>query len=591
MRAKAIVVLLIVLFMVSSLFFRAVKIGRAAPITVTTTFTSQNHDGYAQCSTDNYVTVRTSPIATGVYSGLVNIGVGQYHSGSIYLIDRSFLYFDTSMIPNNATIISAVLGLYIQDNVSDTDFNMTIQNVVLDEDPSEPFTSSDYNYLYFSSDGGSRNTSAILALSYWNITLNDDGISWIDLDYITRIGLRSSNDIDGTAPTGNEYIFFASAEQGEAYSPKLYVTYEVTYGNYHYIIHGPYLEDTGLVYNGIVNVTLAYENQEPYLFCLNGSSGTAETVDEWSTQPALGLYWNITTDYNYSRIYTFRNGVAFDEVWLYVPNLANVVAQYTITVIDFAGLTNATVETDKNILGYNRIVERQNFDVYNGLAFWLTMYSQYSLKVVSDQGTFTWSLTADGVQSKTFIVSADMISYEYSGENATITATRNATLISVYYSESRTAWINTTIYLVSSTGYTYVTHQLDSGTTQNYTVAVSATSDYLVQISANQNGQVLSWQFALPKPPVTTNIWTGIWEMFGIWPFNPANAVGMFIVLLFFCVGSWADTEFFLGVGILIAAILTYLGWVTFPWLGISTALMIVFLMYIHKGKQEIREL
>jgi len=164
-------------------------------------------------------------------------------------------------------------------------------------------------------------------------------------------------------------------------------------------------------------------------------------------------------------------------------------------------------------------------------------------------------------------------------------------LVSVYYSESRTTWVNTTVYLHSSSGYTYVTHQLDYGTTQNYTVAVSASSDYLVRISVLQNGETLTWQFALPKPAATTNIWTGIFEVFGVWPFNPANAVGMFIVLLFFCVGSWADTEFFLGAGILIAAVLTYLGWVTFPWLGISTALMIVFLMYIHKGKQEIREL
>jgi hypothetical protein len=576
--------------MVASLFFGAVKIGHATPITVTTTFSSQTYDGYVYGANETYTVARTSDKAAIAIPDYITSYVGQLYFGAItYRIERSFLYFDTSLIPDNATITSAVLGLYIQANYSTTDFNITIQHST--SHPETPFTLYDYLYTYYSGTGGSRNTTEISSLNYWNITLSATGISWVDVDGTTKLCLRSSKDIDGTAPTGDEYIAYYSAEQGEAYAPKLYVTYEVTYGNYHYIVHGPYLEDTGLAYNGIINVTLAYENQEPYLFCLNGSSGTAETVTINTTDQATLLNWNITSDYNYSRIYTFRNGTTFDEVWLYVPNLANVVAQYTITVIDFAGLTDATVETDKNVLGYNRAIERQNFDVYNGLAFWLTMYSQYSLKVISDQGTFTWGLTADGVQTKTFIVSADMIEQPYIGENATVTATRlNATLINVYYSEARTTWINSTIYLVNSTGYNAVAGQIDSGTMQDYNTTVSSSSDYLVTISAIQNGQLLSWQFALPKPASTTNIWSGIFEMFGVWPFNPANAVGMFIVLLFFCVGSWSDTEFFLGAGILIAAVLTYLGLVTFPWLGISTALMIVFLMYIHKGKQEIRE-
>ena len=535
-----------------------------------------------------YVDARTSNVATAGYSDSMTSRVGQRYYGAVqYRVDRSFPYFDTSILPDNITITSVVLGLCIQGNYSTTDFNVTIQNGQPSH-PDTPFTLYDYNYLYYSGDGGSRNTSSITSLDYWNITLSATGLSWIQVDGMTKLCLRSSKDIAGVAPTGDEYITFWSAEQGLAYSPKLYVTYEAE--GYHYVVHGPYLEDNGLAYNGIVNVTIAFQNVDPISFALNGSSGTAETYDFNSTDRATLMNWNITTDYVHSRVYAFRDG-SFDEVWLYIPNLENVILQYTITITDFAGLTNATVEVDKNVQGYNRIVERQNFDVYNGATFWLTMYSQYTLKVVSDQGTFTWGLTADGIQSKTYIVSADMIPYEYSGENATISCTRNATLITVLYSEARTEWINTTVYLVDSAGYHYVTHQLDSGTTQNYTVAVSASSDYLVTISALQNGEVLSWQFALPKPPGTTNIWTGIWEMFGIWPFNPANAVGMFIVLLFFCVGSWADTEFFLGAGIIIAALLTYLGWMNTPWLGISTCLMVVFLMYIHKGKQEIREL
>jgi len=588
LRAKVFVAFSIVLFMVASLFLGAVKVGHATPITVTTTFTSQTYDGHISYYTLNYNTTRDSLGGSAPIDTTTSLSTGQNFLSSNYWIWRAFLYFDTSLIPDNTTVTEVKLSLRLSCGYYGPSFNVTVQN----GQPTYPHTPMqgypDYNRAYYSGNGGSENVTIFDGGEYHNITFSEAGIVWINDEGTTKLCLRSQRDIDGNTPTVYERADFWAAERGEAYSPKLYVTYEVE--GYHYVVHGPYLEDNGLAYNGIVNVTIAFQNVDPISFALNGSSGTAETYDFNSTDQATLMNWNITTDYAHTRVYAFRSG-SFDEVWLYVPNLANVVAQYTITVIDFAGLTNATVETDKNVLGYNRVIERQNFDAYNGMAFWLTMYSQYSLKVVSDQGTFTWSLTADGVQSKTFIVSADMIPYEYSGENATVTCTRNATLISVYYSESRTTWVNTTVYLHSSSGYTYVTHQLDSGTTQNYTVAISATSDYLVSVTAFQNGQALTWQFALPKPAVTTNIWTGIFEMFGVWPFNPANAVGMFIVLLFFCVGSWADTEFFLGAGILIAAVLTYLGWVTFPWLGISTALMIVFLMYIHKGKQEVREL
>ena len=590
MRTKAIVVLSIVLLMASSLFLGAVKIGHATPITTTTTFSSQNADGFLVGLGNNYNTVWAAASANYKVDTTTTLPIENYFDTptSTYDIERACVYFDTSLL-SGFVILSAKLCLKRSLTTEGSNWNVTIQNGQPTY-PHNPIVVGDYNKTHISGNGGTEPISQWVDMTnYYNITLSSSGLSWINtVGGITKLYLRHSGDIDRVAPTGHNRTSFYSAEKGEAYSPKLYVTYEVE--GYHYVVHGPYLEDNGLAYNGIVNVTIAFQNVDPISFALNGSSGTAETYDFNSTDQATLMNWNITTDYAHTRVYAFRSD-SFDEVWLYVPNLENVVAQYTITIIDFAGLTNATVETDKNVLGYNRIVERQNFDAYNGMAFWLTMYSQYSLKVVSDQGTFTWSLTADGVQAKTFIVSADMIPYEYSGENATVTCTRNATLISVYYSESRTTWVNTTVYLHSSSGYTYVTHQLDYGTTQNYTVAVSASSDYLVRISVLQNGETLTWQFALPKPAATTNIWTGIFEVFGVWPFNPANAVGMFIVLLFFCVGSWADTEFFLGAGILIAAVLTYLGWVTFPWLGISTALMIVFLMYIHKGKQEIREL
>jgi hypothetical protein len=50
-------------------------------------------------------------------------------------------------------------------------------------------------------------------------------LSWINKTGITKLCLRSDRDINGIAPTGNEYVNVYANEKGSGYQPKLVINY------------------------------------------------------------------------------------------------------------------------------------------------------------------------------------------------------------------------------------------------------------------------------------------------------------------------------------------------------------------------------
>jgi hypothetical protein len=564
-------------------------------VTITKTFTTLPYDNSLYSFSYAYAMAHDSQ--TGEQLTLTNWAVGgQWNATSLYYVWRTFPYFDTTPIPIDATIKNATVSIYITSDNSTTDFNVTLQTAFSQAMPHEPVETTDFYYSYYTGNGGSRNTSEITGVGYWNITLNADGLSWIRKNGQghTKLVMRSSRDIDNIAPTTLEYIIINTYEAGEAYAPKLIVTYECE--GYKYIVHGPYLE-SGAVYNGVVNVTVNYDGQEPYSFGLDGTDAAADIVNITSAYVGTLMIWNITSSYNHSRSYFF-NGDGFEEVWLHVPDLSDLVAQYSITITDLAGLTGATVETDRNVLGYNRVVERQSLDLYNAMPFYLIMYQTYTLKIVSDQASFTWNLVANAEYSKYFTVTQDMVPSEDTSLNLTVSATRlNGTAATIYYNDPQllTTSITTTIQLHNSTGYYPFYTQTDSGNTQNITLnTLDSSSNYKVTITSTRSGYTLSWQFSLSAPAASANRWAGVWNNVTS---NPTirmlleNSFGIFTVICFIALGSWSDTEWFLGAACVIACFLIYTGFLTIPYAGLSAGLMVVVFMYFHRGKQEMREL
>ena len=185
------------------------------------TFYSTVYDGEVQWSDPDY------SIAHGASTGLVfsmnnYLAVGQAHVPPFYVF-RGALFFDTSSLPDDATISSAVLSLYGDDDYITVDFLITVVDGAL---LNEPLVDADYGDLGSQNvSGGSFSTSGFSTSGYNEIALNETGMGWISKTGITKFGLRSSRDIAPTEPTTTESVRVYSFENVPGYRPKLVVTY------------------------------------------------------------------------------------------------------------------------------------------------------------------------------------------------------------------------------------------------------------------------------------------------------------------------------------------------------------------------------
>lgn len=205
---------------------------RISPVFIdpTVTIYSGTTDGYLDASNVNFTTAWVSPTGTvrDTYDSLI---IGQRLSSppfTMYTIDRTFLFFNTSSIHDNASITSVSVSLYGKNKqIASQEFNLIIQNGQ-PTNPHIPLQTSDYYQGNYTGDGGSMNTSDFITTGYNTITLNERGESWVNLTGTTKLCLRSSRDINQNPPTKtdpNEYIEIYSAEKGTGYKPKCIITY------------------------------------------------------------------------------------------------------------------------------------------------------------------------------------------------------------------------------------------------------------------------------------------------------------------------------------------------------------------------------
>jgi len=215
----------------SNLVFLGVLLGvlAALPTSVlaadySITINSSASDGQTYyASAANYSIAYNSSTAS-VSAGSWCLDLGQQYSGGVYGIHRPFFYFDTSGIPSDATITSAILGLYGEADWSSTDFYITIQNG-MPTYPHDPFVDGDYNRLHYSGNGGWTYTNAFTLAGYNTIDLNAEGKSWINKGGWTKFCVRSDREIAGTVPTTNEQVSIWTNEGDADKIPYLYVEY------------------------------------------------------------------------------------------------------------------------------------------------------------------------------------------------------------------------------------------------------------------------------------------------------------------------------------------------------------------------------
>ena len=152
-----------------------------------------------------YATCRDSAVGVLQNTG----GIGQSIAGG-FTIYRGYVWFDTSAIPDDALIYSAVLHLRGSADSSVVDFDITIQNGQPTY-PTEPLAVGDFDRTFYSGGGGSLTTVGYNAAGDNAIDLNSTGLSWIDVAGVTKFALRSSREINADEPAGAEFVRFSTA--------------------------------------------------------------------------------------------------------------------------------------------------------------------------------------------------------------------------------------------------------------------------------------------------------------------------------------------------------------------------------------------
>lgn len=176
-----------------------------------------------------YATARAT--STGSATTDTDNGLGQENSAAVFGVYRHFLVFDTSIIPDSATILKATLTLTCTtDSSTAADFDVVIQKH--DWSVQNPIGAGNREAAYDACLAATaessiwRNTSGLVINTPYESGALD--ITRISKTGSTYYSLLSSRDVAGTAPgvATVEYLVMAMDENATpAYRPTLNVTY------------------------------------------------------------------------------------------------------------------------------------------------------------------------------------------------------------------------------------------------------------------------------------------------------------------------------------------------------------------------------
>ena len=224
---KVMVVTLCALLLFSVLAITDVSLGQQKALAYDATFYSTVSDGFLEIGNSSYTDAHNASNADWVRGSFPILAIGQALAGTpSYFIQRGALFFDTSSLPDTAVITAATLSLYGYFDDSETDFDITVVDGSLLNDP---LVAGDYGDLRTqTTSGGAFNTAGFSTSGYNDIPLNAAGMGWISNTGMTRLGLRSSRDITATAPVDFEHVGVHPSDPngGVGYRPMLVVTYE-----------------------------------------------------------------------------------------------------------------------------------------------------------------------------------------------------------------------------------------------------------------------------------------------------------------------------------------------------------------------------
>lgn len=608
--------------------------------TVSATFNAATSDAFLTATNEIYNTAWTDTSGAVTASGNELI-IGQTYTDNPYVppylwydIYRSALLFDTSSIPDGATITSAVLSLYV---VSASGFSVHVR--YSSTMPSNPVASNDYNKASYSLEAG--NAALTGTSAYCNITMYTPIVSHTGL---TRMILMSGNDVSGVAPSGNDYIIVESAESG--YGAKLYVTYttgsavtvtsdpaigasytvngssydtpnvlsletetwpfvaeeSLTYGGsaflfdywlvndtlqyntssvnldisgpttieIHYTeysnvlwFYGPYDEETGLLLNENVTVTVhhSYNATADYSFAVNGSDVYPATLPI--------LYVTYTFSDNSTREYWVDPSETASSFYIFKGNSTN---SYVINFLDYTGLldTYPYVTAQAYINGSLFTVEKRRVDEQNSVLMNLIEGELYQISIGNEDYTYVYGdvLCTSTLGIQLTLRGADfpketLLMYPY----LTLYALRDYDTNSIYfyYNDSKADTTSVNIVFSDAVGtvvynQTYVANTI----TLNWTSATATTAYQLNVIVTHGEYGTVEWsQYFIGSNGEGTALFD--LSFLGNWSINMTYLIPAILILFAAACFSAINAEVGALLSVIVAIILTWIGWIPIP--------------------------
>ena len=189
-----------------------------------------SQDGCMRAGTDaHFSNARDAGSADAKYvsEDYLVVGLNKASASPVYRFYRSYLYFDTSSLPDSGiTITSATLQLY--QTGSPTIVAGGVDVFLMDGQPTYPSATlalADFDRTFYG--GGLGNPINVVsgASGYITLTLSQAGIDAITATGTTKFCLMSGRDLSYTIPWINMYAEFYSVEKGSSYRPILTINY------------------------------------------------------------------------------------------------------------------------------------------------------------------------------------------------------------------------------------------------------------------------------------------------------------------------------------------------------------------------------
>lgn len=291
------------------------KLSDIKTVTTTQTFYSTAGDGSIYKSGASWDAAHDATSGSGVSAGFTYILTGPSKSTTNYFIYRSFLPFDTSSIPDDATVTSASLNVFpqsITNNDNDGDDFITV--VQTSQANTSNLSIGDFdqagdinNPVEGINASERKDMTGIATAKYLTLNLNFTGLGWISKTDVTKLGLREGHDVKNSAFTSSSTttsqfsrISFSSSEYpGTTQDPYLTITYTQTTATNSLGFTTTTLQDLSYTYDAVGNITKIIDA---------GDLDTAKTSDytyDDLYRLKTAIITNAKNNQNYTQTYAY----------------------------------------------------------------------------------------------------------------------------------------------------------------------------------------------------------------------------------------------------------------------------------------------